>query len=216
MANKDKTQVQKKIKTVLIVIGILTVILLLLNMIDFESIDISKLFGEEEEDYGDIYFYPADYDYNIFDNAVYSSIDSERLIYYTDYPDTTIITENINEYGALGEFLMDYFDTIINGDTEKYNSFLTENYIKENGKTAQFTMQMLYDLEVEKENEEFVKEGTLAGYTIYEFKFTYKIMFNNGTFRNDIGSDEARPQYFEVYFDGNEYKINSFIKVKNK
>lgn len=64
---------------------------------------------------------------------------------------------------------------------------------------TRFTMQKLYDMEVVKLAEYVINEGSPDQTTVYEFKVSYRIRRNNGTFRDDLESGVARPQIYQLY-----------------
>ena len=51
-------------------------------------------------------------------------------------------------------------------------------------------------------------------YTEYVIMIEYKIHENNGTFRRDVESDVARPQYFVINNSTGEYKVMEIAYVK--
>jgi uncharacterized protein (AIM24 family) len=59
-------------------------------------------------------------------------------------------------------------------------------------------MQQIYDIQVVKLREYTVNDGET---TIFEFDVSYCIRHNNGTFRDDIGSNVARSQVYQLYRD---------------
>ena len=95
--------------------------------------------------------------------------------------------------GRPGAFFLSYFDTLIKGDYETYNTYFTDAYYETNEPFEYFARQLLYDIEVEiLSAEEKGKE------TVYTFEVNYKFYLNNGTFRRDVGSDGSRPQIFTL------------------
>ena len=63
---------------------------------------------------------------------------------------------------------------------------------------------MIYDITVEKLSENY-KDGN----TVYKYNVSYKIYRNNGTFRNDIGSDGSKTLMFTLIGDGTQVKIDA-------
>lgn len=201
-------------KTILVLsAAVLTmIILIILNNIDYD-VDMSEWFGgRKTEETEKIHFSNPDYESNIYDNAVYMS--KNRHIVYIENPYSSIITENNNEYGEIGDFFLTYIKTLTDGNAEIYNNFFTEVYYKDNNnkKFDKFTMQKIYDIEIEKLSEDLIENGDYKGQIRYTFKISYKIMANDGTFRSDMPSDTAVPQIFELLNTNDRIKINSIIK----
>lgn len=87
-------------------------------------------------------------------------------------------------------------------------------YYEEEKPAEDFTMQMVYDVEIEKLSEDVITEqAEYLGWTRYLFKLGYKIMSNDGTFRTDMPSDTAVPIVLEVLYDGGSYKINGVSRI---
>jgi hypothetical protein len=199
----------KKIIAVLAAAIILMIILLLLNNINYDV----DMFGRRQtEPAKKIVFSIPDYESDIYENSEYMA--KNRFILYKEDPYTTVITETINEYGSLGMFFLDYFKVLRDGDAEAYNGFFTDDYFedKNNTRYTEFTMQKIYDAEVEKLTESLIESGEYDGWTRYTYKISYKIMANDGTFRSDMPSDTLVPQIMELLSIDNYIKINSIIK----
>lgn len=204
----------KKIIFILFSAVILMFLLILLNKINF-NVDMSELFGgRKTEETEKIYLAQPDYESDIYENPEYMS--KNRYIVYIENPFTSIITETNNEYGNIGKFFLDYFKTLTDGNAKLYNNFFTDAYFedKDNKIYDKFTMQKLYDAEVEKLSETLIESGEYSGWIRYTFKLSYKIMANDGTFRSDMPSDIAVPQIVELLYNNETFKINSIIKSK--
>lgn len=140
-------------------------------------------------------FYTADYDENIYEDEEYMKKD--RTVAYTNGPDTYYIPldgGDFKEYGATLEFFGKYFDTVINGRYEEYDSYFTDYYFEHQSHRERFTPQKIYAVKItlfsRTENED--KSFT------YNYTVEFKIVKNNGTFRNDIGSDSSRRVFYEL------------------
>lgn len=144
-------------------------------------------------------FYPADYTEDITKDDEY--MQKNRYISYQKGGDTYIITDgDYSGYDSTVEFFARYFDTVINGNYEEYDSYFTDKYFEEQSNKESFTPQKLYDIVVR-----FKGTSTVDGAVSYIYYVDYKIFKNNGTFRNDIESDSSRTLVYElyVYDDGN-------------
>lgn len=137
-------------------------------------------------------YYPIDYDLDI--NSVPEYLELDRGVHLKNGAETLLVTaDNADSMGEDARFFVQYFETVVNGDYNRYNKLFTENYYKTNEPYYSFTSQMIYDILVEKLNE---KED--GGVTTRSYNVSYKIYRNNGTFRNDIGSDGSKTLYFEL------------------
>ena len=63
-------------------------------------------------------------------------------------------------------------------------------------------MQKVYDIYVELIKNTDIKLDNGSDAIEYVYKISYKILENDGTFRRDIESDAARPQFYTVIDDG--------------
>ena len=103
------------------------------------------------------------------------------------------------------QFLEVYLKTVISGDHETYRTFFTDSYLKEN-RLPSFTQQMLYRMCIYYCSSERLEEGVER----VTYRLDYMIRKNNGTFRNDVGSDAIRPQFVVLLIDG-----EGNIKIEN-
>ena len=210
---KNRKSSTKRLVIVLACCAGAMLLLMALNSIDLEGYVKDWFSKDEEETY--YFLYDPDYDSNIYENEAYMSMN--RTISYTEGAMTTIITEENNEFGALGQFFLTYFGALEDGDAQRFNSLFTDAYFAEedNEPYERFTMQKIHDIEITMTSSYAFEEGSeYEGITRYTFKFSYLIMRNDGTFRRDMPSNAAVPQILEVLYDGESYKINSVIKQK--
>lgn len=141
-------------------------------------------------------FYPTDYDLDVTADEVYMGLD--RYVHYTTGSETFTITDgNYTAYNNAVVFFGKYFETVIAGDTDTYNTFFSDLYYETNEPHNEFAPQMLYDIQIEMLSQDPQNDGT----TLYAFDVSYKIHRNDGTFRNDIGSDGSKTLYFELFED---------------
>jgi len=162
--------------------------------------DVTSMYSDKIVSYD---FYPTDYTLDVTADEEYMSLD--HSLYYTFGNETMGLTpEEYADYGPAVSFFGNYFQTIIAGDAETYNTFFTDNYYKTNKPYAMFAPQMLYDMRIVKLREEAKDDGT----TIYAFNVEYKIHRNDGTFRNDMGSDASKVLYYELIGYNNVVKID--------
>jgi len=143
-------------------------------------------------------FYPTDYDLDVTADEVYMGLD--RCLYYKNGNETIGISNgNYAEYGNAVAFFGTYFETVIAGDVETYNTYFTDHYYETNKPYALFAPQMLYNMKIELLSARPQNDGTV----IYAFNVEYMIHRNDGTFRNDIESDASKKLYYELIEDKN-------------
>lgn len=152
------------------------------------------------------FFYEADFSLSLEEYESYSEyIELDRYLYYKNGNETVgVIESNRDSFGDEILFFEKYFDTIISGDSEAYNSLFTDEYYAFHEKMSDFTPQMIYEMTVE-----LLTEKEENGILTYGFNVSYKIFQNNGTFRNDIYSDAVRPVYIEINDAEGEFKVNT-------
>ncbi len=139
----------------------------------------------------EIYFYPV-VEENIFEDAHYLSKD--RSVHYCDDPRGQGITTQItdadrDQFDVKVRFTEIYLNCLMSGDCETLRQLCSEEFLRKNA-IPDFTQQMLYDMYVY-----FYHSETLDGAELVTYKINYKILRNNGTYRRDVGSDGAKPEY---------------------
>ncbi len=212
---RDKLAAKKRLKKVLIIVvsaflvlGLLCGALYLILKYAFPS---DEVYG-----YDDRYFFPVDYEKNIFDDKVYMGLN--RTVYYDHYGYTyTLNEDNVDTLPGSARFLYNYINCIIEGRYNDYSSYFTEEYISSNESQvdknltiplySQFTMQGLYDIKIKRVNVS-VNEPAEEGFRVERYLISYKIFENNGSFRRDIIPDEAKELLYTVYTNGSLTKIN--------
>lgn len=141
-------------------------------------------------------FEEPDYEYDILKDQAYLALDRE--VYYSDGGYTRPIDESdLPSLDAGVTLLWNMIDCIIAGDADGYNSLFTEKYKSKYGETERFAMQQLYDIRITVgRSEQVTQDDRTVNYQTYYVQ--YRIRKNNGTFRRDIGDDEARIQIFTL------------------
>lgn len=143
-------------------------------------------------------FAAADYNEDIYADEEY--MQKDHSIAYKNGPDTYYITDgDFSSYGATVKFFGRYFDTVINGRYKEYDAYFTDFYFENQKNKERFTPQKLYDIKIE-----LIGSTTDNDVTTYNYYVEFKIVKNNGTFRNDIGSNSSRRIIYELceYSDG--------------
>lgn len=139
----------------------------------------------------DFDFYEPDYEADILSDDEYLSLD--RSFLYKIGAVTTVLDGKNGSSDRVVEFIADYINTLIMGDYESYSSFFSEKYKSNNEIPEKFTMQRIYNITIEKLDEEYVE-----GHYIYTYWLKYSISKNDGTLRSDMGSDASKPQYLII------------------
>lgn len=197
----------KKKKTVMIWIAVV----LLLGGASFVLLEFPELFDRYSGTYEVTgsngfydYFYEADYSLKLEEYENYRDyLDLDRALYYKNGNQTVGISDDeIDSYPDVIRFFRRYFDSIIDGNSEKYNSMFGEEYYKTHVEKEKFTPQMIYDMTVEQ-----LSTSSDDGVSEYVFDVSYKIFENNGTFRDDIYSNASRTQRITLDDSEGEIKI---------
>lgn len=197
---KKKLSDREKLKRIaLVVVGVLLALTLLAGALWLVSSLLSKRHDppgpEAENGYK---FYEADYERNIFEEPAYQRLN--RSVLYLEYGSGEPLTEeNYRTLGVASDFFYGYFDAIIRGDVERYRAYLTPHYVKKYDPPERFTMQMLYNIEVNREQQMSTADFEGQTVNVHYFSVKYSIFENNGTFRNDVGSNKSTTQYYELY-----------------
>lgn len=196
----DKTTKNAKKRLITIILIILAVFAVLV-LFDF-ALENGLFDRPAKENTGTkepIFFFNPDYEFDIFTDEAY--LDLDRSLHFSDDGGTsTAILTDENSYASAhrtARFFRDYFDSVIHGDYEKFNTLFTDEYLEKNGEKDRFTMQMLYNMEAVMLRSEDLDNGT----TLYEFEVRYAIRRNNGTFRDDLDSGVTRPQLYVLTED---------------
>lgn len=173
----------------------------------------------ENSDTERIYFYPADFEEDITLDETYMG--KIRDISFRDL--NSNLTESLTkeQYALHGDaiyFMTQLIQTIIQGDADSYNKMFSDDYYKTNDKKEAFTPQKLYGssstlgiritLEEDKEVTD-LEMGII--YKQYIIKLEYMIHQNNGTFRDDIGSDAMKPVHYVITTKTGKLLIDSVI-----
>ena len=209
-----KKHIKKRIMiTVVIMAAILLVMYLLTLILPLLS---SNVKNKQEEGTADFNFYTPDFDENIFEDEEYMALIANGVLKYDNAANSIIQlnSDNAGEHGDAVKFLVDFVDSIIDGDNTRYNSFFSKEYFKTNKEKSKFTMQKIYDGTITYYSAEGVTDKG-NNYTKYIYKLSYSILDNNGTFRNDIGEDQ-KTQYIVITNREGSLKIDAISTSKYK
>ncbi len=138
-------------------------------------------------------FYPSDYELDV--TAVPEYMQEDRSVHYRNGAVTILVKEEaLGGYNDAVRFFVSYFDTVIRGDWETYNTYFTDRYYETEEPHVPFAPQMIYNIEVEQLDESVLDDGTTA----WTFDVGYMIYRNDGTFRNDIPSNAVKKLRFSL------------------
>lgn len=140
-------------------------------------------------------FAPIDWSEDIMKDPDYLAL-GDRLFVYADIPPFSHypIKDGDIALGSDAVLLYRVIESVRRGDSELYNSYFSDFYRRIVGEKPPFTPQKLYDIEICYDK---TVEDDAAG-VLHVYRVGYKIMENNGTYRNDVASDELRYVYFYV------------------
>ncbi len=209
----EKKRTRRRLIAAIIVVSVLAaisyVITLKLDIFEWNSKNkVTSMYSDEIKSFN---FYPSDYELDV--TTVPEYMDLDRGVHYTKGGySILVLDEELSDYNPAVRFFVEYFKTLQKGDYETYNTYFTEDYYKIYKPYELFAPQMIYNIEVEELSETFHDDGT----TTWTFNVKYMIYRNDGTFRNDIGSNAYRVLYYELVADVNDnVKINYITYYKN-
>ena len=210
--NELRSAAKKRIIIALVVIlAVLALLFATVFVIDyFESL------GKEEsavvQTISPDELYPVDWDEDIYSDKEYTDLIAGEFIKYDGKGNDGIVgitPENLYSKDANVVFLVEMIYDIIEGDTDSYNARFSTEYYRTNAPMEKFTKQRIYDVNITyAQSENTTGKGTM-------YCIEYKILKNNGTFRNDI-LDGSKKQYITLVNDSGEIKINSLVTVNTQ
>lgn len=165
-----------------------------------------------------IFFYEADWQKDIMKDPKYLELD--RDIYYEDIrrnEKTTLTDENVasvsQDYKVGVNLLRKYVRYVIKGNHKAINMMFSDAYYAAGYESKEaFTMQQLYDICITNCQLSMITENGQT-HQRYELWLEYKIRENNGTFRNDMGSDGKKPEYFIITDRNGDVKIDAIMQI---
>ena len=202
VANRHRNMEKRKkiVKIALIVCAVIVVLYLATMALNPDEF-VDKLFhGKDGDEIEEIEFYPIDERLDIFEDRDYKECDNRVFYYDSDTGATySVEVDELARFDPDVRFFYHYFQTVIHGDAETYATYFTLDY---EGKIPEsFTQQMIYDIRVQPYYSEETGENT--------YLVEYRILKNNGTFRNDIGSKVSRAQLYTLVEEDGDYRIKS-------
>ncbi|MGM9682343.1 MAG: hypothetical protein ACI3XQ_01965 [Eubacteriales bacterium] len=196
-------------KRILIIIGAVILLIILMFAMTLILDKVLTKVRNENEVTADFDFYEPDYDEDIFADEEYAELIKNGLMKYCDLNNVTtdIDADTAVAFGDDAEFMVNLVYSIINGDVDAYNDAFSSLYYTKSSEKDNFTKQKLYDVVITK-----IYQGTESttqeSYFTATFTLEYKILKNNGTFRNDF-MEGSRRQYIQISDREGELKIDS-------
>ena len=187
---------KKILKGVLIFSAVVIVLYIVMSFFDPETLFLRRE-DQNQDAQQDISFYPIDDPLNTPDNEEYLQYDS-RMFYHNPFEGVTysIEPETLEQENEDIVFFYRYFEAIRMGNTHAYADMFASDYREEIA--SDFTPQLLYDITVYPQTE----SGEIVSY-----RLEYRIFRNNGSFRDDVGSDTIRSQQVVLTKEGGHLKI---------
>ena len=121
---------------------------------------------------------------------------------------------NYDQRDDQGKFFKLIMDSLKAGDWQTYQSYFVPNFFEENDTFEKMTPQKLYDIDIYFHSQS--QNVTMAGVTydvVENFTVRYKILNNDGTYRNDLPSDTWKPQIFQIAKTNAGYRIVNVLTV---
>lgn len=121
---------------------------------------------------------------------------------------------NYDQRDDQGKFFKLIMDSLKAGDWQTYQSYFVPNFFEGNDTFEKMTPQKLYDIDIYYHSQS--QNVTMAGVTydvVENFTVRYKILNNDGTYRNDLPSDTWKPQIFQIAKTNAGYRIVNVLTV---
>ena len=215
--NNDITAKKQK-KIILITMAILVAFMVIYFVV--ASIDFEKLFGTDQPQDSSsehIYFYDAELSKNIFQDEKY--MEENRTITYENLSwgtsETLLTDDDAVAAGPAANLLYNMLGYILTGNHAAYNSCFSDYYYENGGSPkGKFTQQKIYNITITEVaiTDKVDDEGN--PYKEYYYTLEYMIRHNNGSLRDDMGSDCIKTQH--IYLSeryGNEMLIDVMFTI---
>ena len=166
---------------------------------EFPPVDPSELEDTKEEDF------------DIMEYDEYLSLNRVVMLENRGMGTSVSIDESTyKNYDPAIELVYEMLNILIAGDYKAYNAIVSED----EGHFEWFSQQQIYDISMYEKSATEV-EGKKGSYTEYVIVLTYKIHENNGSYRNNITSDSARPQYIVINDSTGKLMIMDIIDTRS-
>ena len=201
----DSTKKTKRI--IIIVFSCMFAFMVLCLLIPgFQNLSFAnKEIKDPTEDNTYIFYEPYEEGFDIFKYEEYMLLDRTIMYYDGTGIGTGVVEGNLNEFNPGVTVIYQMLQAAMRGDVDGYNACFGEDIEKK----QDFTQQQIYKVTITNKSKSST-DGT------YVFTVDYKIHENNGTFRQDMGSDEFRPLTVTVSNKSGKYLIEQMSGVISK
>ena len=150
-----------------------------------------------------ISFYPV-WEGNVRENEQYLGLDRQFYLCNPDYGIKEALDAGQMDSDPKLALLRDYINSLIDGYPNACRALFTASALAETP-VPDFAQQMIWQVEITE-----TEAKTENGVARTTYCLEYRIYRNNGTYRRDVGSNAARPEYLTLIeiADG-EYRIDS-------
>jgi hypothetical protein len=107
----------------------------------------------------------------------------------------TITPQDLTSYNEAINLLYSMIEYITIGNVEAYNACFSPIYFSTTPMKDRFTKQKIYNITIIEVSQTDKKDNEGKPYTEYYYKLDYMIRHNNGSLRNDMGSDCIKTQH---------------------
>ena len=204
-----ETKLKKQKKTILIIFLCLVGFV----AIYFSVYCISSLFPKYVVNEHDIYFYDESYSQgDITKDETYMGLD-RGIKYKNESTGVTvsILEKDLDGYNDAINLLYNMVEHMIMGDAEAYNNCFSPIYFSTESAKNRFTKQKLYNITIVETSITEKKDADGNSYVEYYYKLDYMIRHNNGSLRNDVGSDSIKSQHIYLSDRSGEVLIDKVI-----
>ena len=202
MNNGLKETTAKKQKKILIIV-MASLLAFVAIYYAIAAIDFDKLFGiDKGSQNGDgtetIYFYDESLSKNIFQDEEYMA--KNRSITFANVAwgtsETLLDEDDAVTAGPAANLIYNMLGYILTGNHDGYNSCFSDFYYQNGGELqGRFTQQKIYNITISEVSVTDKTDENGSVYKEYYYTLEYMIRHNNGSLRDDMGSDCIKTQH---------------------
>ena len=179
-------------------------------MVDWQSIFKKEDISSDNK----IYFYKEELSDNLYADEEYMKLD--RTVNFksetTGWTDT-ITEEDLTSYNEAVNLIYSLIEYSIMGNVDGYNGCFSPIYYSKATPKERFTKQKLYNITITEISVTTQTDKNGASYTEYYYKVEYMIRHNNGSLRDDVGSDGIKPIYLYLSDRSGEVLIDTLYTL---
>lgn len=145
---------------------------------------------------------------DIFKNERWLEYD-HQIYYGTEHLHRSVTEESAEKISVYADFFYHYFTDLMTGKYEGFASYYDATF---QDAPQEFTMQKLFDIYVFEVSDDLsVAED---GVEVRDFVVKYRILENDGTFRNDLQSAALNNEYYRLSTDeSGNVKIHEILPI---